>query len=271
MRLGVRKALPHRPYWAHEAYVPAFTLQPKLAAPALAKGRARQRQEGHQGPELRAKVTPNFAFGCKRVLRSNTYYPALDADNTELVSDPIAKVTGNAIVTTDGVEREVDALVVATGFHTTELPVTEHITGRNGQTLADRWRADRHGGVQGDDGPRIPNLFLLVGPNTGQGHTSMIFIIESQVAYLRDALRRHASRGAGQRGAVPGRHRPLEPQPPETDGPQRLDDRRLPELVPRLPRPQHDPVAQVHRGLPAPAVVVRRRAYREVLPKKVAQ
>ena len=78
--------------------------------------------KGIKDPELREKVTPNFEFGCKRVLRSNTYYPALDADNTDLVTDPIAKVTGNAIVTADGVEREIDVLVVATGFYTTELP-----------------------------------------------------------------------------------------------------------------------------------------------------
>ncbi len=113
-------------------------------------------EKGIKDPELRAKVTPHFAFGCKRVLRSNTYYPALDADNTELVTDPIAKVTGNAIVTADGVEREIDVLVVATGFYTTELPITEHVTGRTGRTLADALARDRHGGLQGHDGPGVP-------------------------------------------------------------------------------------------------------------------
>ncbi len=86
-------------------------------------------------------MTPYFEIGCKRVLRSNTYYPALAADNIELVTDPIAKVTGNAIVTADGVERPVDVLVVATGFHTTELPIAEQITGQGGASLADTWRA----------------------------------------------------------------------------------------------------------------------------------
>jgi cation diffusion facilitator CzcD-associated flavoprotein CzcO len=191
---GLQKLYRTGLYWAHEAYVPAFTIEPRIAAPArkVALGNI---AKGIKDPELRTKVTPNFAFGCKRVLRSNTYYPALAADNTELVTDPIAKVTGNAIVTADGVEREIDVLVVATGFYTTELPITEHISGRAGRTLAERWRETGMAAYKGTTIPEFPNLFLLVGPNTGQGHTSMIFIIESQVAYLRDALRRMRHKG----------------------------------------------------------------------------
>ncbi len=191
---GLQKLYRTGLYWAHEAYVPAFTIEPRIAAPAR-KVALKNIEKGIKDEELRAKVTPSFAFGCKRVLRSNTYYPALDADNTELVTDPIAKVTGNAIVTADGVEREIDVLVVATGFYTTELPITEHVTGRAGQTLADRWRETGMAAYKGTTVPGFPNLFMLVGPNTGQGHTSMIFIIESQVAYLRDALRRMRREG----------------------------------------------------------------------------
>jgi cyclohexanone monooxygenase len=181
-------------YWAHESYVPAFTIEPRLAAPAR-KAALGNIARGIKDPELRAKVTPSFAFGCKRVLRSNTYYPALDADNTELVTDAIAKVTGNAIVTSDGVEREVDVVVVATGFHTTELPIAEHVTGRTGRTLAETWRETGMAAYKGTTVPGFPNLFMIVGPNTGQGHTSMIFIIESQVVYLRDALRKMRREG----------------------------------------------------------------------------
>ena len=108
-----------------------------------------------------AKVTPGFMLGCKRVLRSNDWYPTLAADHTELVTDPIAKVTGNAIVTADGTEREIDVLVVATGFYTTELPITEHVTGRSGQTLADRWRASGMAAYKGTTVPDFPNLCLL--------------------------------------------------------------------------------------------------------------
>ncbi|WP_036564477.1 flavin-containing monooxygenase, partial [Nocardioides halotolerans] len=190
---GLRKLYRAALYWGHEAFVPAFTLAPGLALPAVKQAQANIRK-GIKDPELREKVTPHFMLGCKRVLRSNDWYPALAADNVELVTDPIAKVTGNAIVTADGVEREIDVLVVATGFWTTELPITEHVRGRSGQSLADRWRQSGMAAYKGTAIPDFPNLFMIVGPNTGQGHTSMIFIIESQVAYIRAALehlRRH--------------------------------------------------------------------------------
>ncbi len=191
---GLRRLYRTGLYWAHEAYVPAFTLQPKLALPAV-KAATANINKGIKDPELRKRVTPRFMLGCKRVLRSNDWYPALAADNTELVTDPIAKITGNAIVTADGVEREIDVLVVATGFYTTELPITEHVTGRTGRTLGERWRESGMAAYKGTTIPEFPNLFMMVGPNTGQGHTSMIFIIESQVAYLRDALRRMRREG----------------------------------------------------------------------------
>ena len=183
-------------YWAHEAYVPAFTIEPKIAAPAKQAALANIRK-GIKDPELRERVTPHFEIGCKRILRSNTYYPALAADSTELVTDPIAKVTGNAVVTADGVERPVDVLVVATGFHTTDLPFAEHVSGTAGRTLADVWREQGMAAYKGTTVPGFPNLFVLTGPNTGQGHTSMVFIIESQVAYLRAAVRTMRERGLG--------------------------------------------------------------------------
>lgn len=191
---GLRKVYRTALYWAHEAYVPAFTLAPKIAAPARFAA-LKNIEKGIKDPALREKVTPHFAFGCKRVLRSNTYYPALAADNTELVTDRIAKVTGSAVVTADGTEREIDVLVVATGFHTTDLPIAHRISGRTGQTLAEHWSGTGMTAYKGTTVPGFPNLFMLVGPNTGQGHTSMIHIIESQVAYLRDAVRTVRRRG----------------------------------------------------------------------------
>ncbi|WP_460713794.1 flavin-containing monooxygenase [Nocardioides dilutus] len=175
-------------YLAKEATVPAFTLWPGISAPAQKQALANIRK-GIKDPELREKVTPHFAFGCKRVLISNDYYPALDADNVDLVTDPIAKVTGSSIVTADGTEREIDVLVVATGFYTTELPITERITGHHGRTLAEQWRDSGMTAYKGTTVPHFPNLFFIVGPNTGLGHSSMVFMIESQVAYIRDALR----------------------------------------------------------------------------------
>jgi cation diffusion facilitator CzcD-associated flavoprotein CzcO len=191
---GLRRLYRTGLYWSHEAYVPAFTLQPRIAAPAKVLA-LKNIDKGIADPALREKVRPTFEFGCKRVLRSNTYYPALAADNTELVTDPIAKVTGTAVVTEDGTEREIDVLVVATGFHTTDLPIAHHLRGRTGHTLAERWDRTGMAAYKGTTVPDFPNLFLLVGPNTGQGHTSMIFMIESQVAYVRDAIRTVRRRG----------------------------------------------------------------------------
>lgn len=183
-------------YWAREAYVPAFTLAPKIALPAK-KAALANINRGIEDPVLRAKVTPTFEIGCKRILISNTYYPALAADDVELVTDRISKVTGDAIVTADGTERPVDVLIVATGFYTTELPITEHVTGRDGRTLADVWRGTGMAAYKGTTVPGFPNYFMIVGPNTGLGHSSMVFVIESQVQYLRDAVRTMRREGHG--------------------------------------------------------------------------
>jgi cyclohexanone monooxygenase len=115
------------------------------------------------------------------------------------------RVTGDAVVTGDGVEHTVDAIVVATGFYTTELPIAERIVGREGRTLAAEWAAGGMSAYKGTTVHGFPNFFTIVGPNTGQGHTSMVFIIESQVAYIRDAVRtmsRHGYAAVEPRAAV---------------------------------------------------------------------
>lgn len=175
-------------YWGREMYVPAFTLQPKLATPAKLAA-LKNIRKGISDPELQKRVTPTFEIGCKRILISNAYYPALDADNVDLVTDGISKITGDAVVTTDGVERPIDVLIVATGFHTTDQPIAHQITGRAGRTLGEVWSETGVSAYKGTTVNGFPNLFQIVGPNTGLGHSSMVFIIESQITYIRDAIR----------------------------------------------------------------------------------
>jgi cyclohexanone monooxygenase len=181
-------------YWAHEGYVPAFTWQPSLGAPAE-KAATVNIRKAIKDPVLRAKVTPTFQLGCKRVLRSNTYYPALAAENVDLVADPISRITPDGIVTVDRVDPPADVIVVATGFWTTELPIAERIVGREGRALAEEWSDTGMSGYKGTTVHGFPNLFMMTGPNTAQGHTSVVFVIESQVAYLCDALRTMRERG----------------------------------------------------------------------------
>jgi len=191
---GLQKLYRTAIYWARECFVPGFTVSPKLAAPAK-KAALVNIARAIDDPALRAAVTPTFEIGCKRILISNDYYPALALDHVDLVTDPIAKVTGTAVVTAGGVEREVDAIVVATGFWTTEQPIAAHITGADGRTLADVWSRDGMAAYKGTTIHGFPNLFQIVGPNTGLGHTSMVQIIESQITYVLDALRQMRESG----------------------------------------------------------------------------
>ncbi|WGX97988.1 NAD(P)/FAD-dependent oxidoreductase [Nocardioides sp. L-11A] len=185
---GAQRALRALVYGTLESRVPAFARFPVLMKAVEVQGR-KNIAKGIEDPELRRKVTPDYRAGCKRILISNKWYPALDADNVDLVTDPIAKVTGDAIVTADGVERPIDVLVVATGFYVTEPPIAQHITGRDGRTLADVWDGAGMAAYKGTTIHGFPNLFQIVGPNTALGHSSMIFIIESQVRYVVEAAK----------------------------------------------------------------------------------
>ena len=185
---GVQRLYRSAIYLARETFVPAFTISAKIAAPVKKMSLANIKK-GIADPGLREQVTPNFEIGCKRILISNDWYPALDRDDVHLVTEGIAKVTPNAIVTCDGVEREIDVLINATGFHATDLPIADHLTGKNGETLAQQWAREGMSAYKGATTHGFPNMFFIVGPNTGLGHSSMVFMIESQIAYAIDALK----------------------------------------------------------------------------------
>ena len=139
-------------------------------------------------PALRAKLTPDYTMGCKRILISNDYYPSLAQPNVDVVTDAITEIRAHSVVTADGVEHPVDTIVFGTGFQVTEFPGAAHIFGRQGESLRQHWGEGMHA-HKGTTVPGFPNLYLLVGPNTGLGHTSQVFMIESQINYVLDALR----------------------------------------------------------------------------------
>ncbi|MGH3902821.1 MAG: flavin-containing monooxygenase [Pseudonocardiaceae bacterium] len=174
-------------YWARELAVPGFTNNPRLLK--VAELIARRHLRRHvPDPALRAKLTPDYAIGCKRILLSSDYLPALAKSNVDFVASGVAEAGPDWVRAADGARREVDAVIFGTGFHVTDMPVAARIRGRHGRTLAEQWSE----GAQAHRGTTVagfPNLFILVGPNTGLGHTSMIYMIESQVAYTVAALR----------------------------------------------------------------------------------
>ncbi|MBF6195012.1 NAD(P)/FAD-dependent oxidoreductase [Nocardia implantans] len=174
-------------YAARETQVIGLAKAPALMQLFEAIAKAKLRYE-IRDPELRAKVTPDFRIGCKRMLISNDYYPALSRPNVDVVTDGIAEVRANSIVTKDGTEREIDALIVATGFHVTDSPTYNTITGRDGRTLSEVFDEIGQQGYKGSAIANFPNMFFLLGPNVGLGHTSMVYMIESQINYIADAL-----------------------------------------------------------------------------------
>jgi cation diffusion facilitator CzcD-associated flavoprotein CzcO len=145
-------------------------------------------------PVLRAKLTPRYLMGCKRILLSNDYYPALAQPNVEVITSGVAEVRTGSIVDGDRVERDVDAIVYATGFRPTDPPIAAQVHGRDGRSLAEVWKGSPQAHL-GTTVAGFPNLFLLLGPNTGLGHNSVVYMTEAQIDHFVGAMRhmqRHA-------------------------------------------------------------------------------
>ena len=193
-RLPVAQRLPRLgAYLARELLVPVL-MRPRAGSLPERIGRRHLRSQVPD-PAMRAKLAPNYRLGCKRTLISNEYYPALLAPNVELVAEPIAAVTPRGIRTSDGRERELDVIILATGFRATDMPLARRIRGRGGLTLAERWATGAEAYL-GTTVAGFPNMFLLVGPNTGLGHNSMVYMIESQLSYLIACIRHMDRMGA---------------------------------------------------------------------------
>lgn len=163
-----------------------FVVNPKLmkAAERIA---GRHLARSITDPALRDALTPRYRMGCKRVLISNDWYPMFNRPNVSLVTAPIERIEPSGIRTADGTLHKADALILGTGFQVNDYALPFTITGRAGVDLGEFWQ-DGPAAHLGTTVPGFPNLFLLMGPNTGLGHNSMIYMIESQIGYVIRAL-----------------------------------------------------------------------------------
>jgi cation diffusion facilitator CzcD-associated flavoprotein CzcO len=150
--------------------------------------RERNRQLGHD-PELLAKATPDYTIGCKRVLLTSDWYPTLLRDDVELITTAVERVTANAIVDADGVERETDVVIWGTGFESHNFVAPMDVHGLDGRVLNAVW-GERAEAFLGTTVSGFPNMFVLYGPNTNHGSGSVPYTLESQFNYILDAIRR---------------------------------------------------------------------------------
>lgn len=181
-------------YWRHEVTAAAFVVEPRLM-PLVRHWGTQHIADQIPDPALRAAVTPTCSPGCKRILLSNDYYPALTRENVELVTSAVARVSESAVHTVDGQGREVDTIVCGTGFRVTDLLSPMTVTGLGGRDLNRQWE----GSVEAYLSTLMsgyPNLYMLMGPNTGLGHGSMVFMIEAQIRVALQAMAATQARGA---------------------------------------------------------------------------
>ncbi|MEC5405508.1 NAD(P)/FAD-dependent oxidoreductase [Paraburkholderia sp. MPAMCS5] len=175
-------------YWQLESRAIAFVVNPKLMKLPMKFGLS-YLERRVKDPALRAKLTPNYRLGCKRVLLSSDYYRALVEPNVNVITTGIREIMADGIVTHDGRHHRADAIICGTGFQVNDVPAPFHVTGLDGADLGALWLRDGPEAYLGTSVANFPNFFMIVGPNTGLGHNSMIYMIESQVQYIADCLR----------------------------------------------------------------------------------
>ena len=178
----------------HELLVPGMARDPRLLKGHELLARSNMRR-GISDPELRRRLTPDYAIGCKRILLSSDWYPAITSPGVGLVTAGIREVRERSIVDGDGVEHELDTIVFATGFMPSDPPIARRLRGREGRTLSETWAGSPQAYL-GTTVAGFPNLFLVYGPNTNLGHTSIVYILESQMTYVMSALDAMDDRGA---------------------------------------------------------------------------
>ncbi|MEE1757439.1 flavin-containing monooxygenase [Streptomyces sp. SP18CS02] len=141
-----------------------------------------------EDPELRDKLTPDYRIGCKRILVSSTFYPALTLPHVKVITSAVAEVRGSTLIAWDGTHTDADVIIFGTGFRATDPPIAHRVVGAGGATLAEAWRGGMRA-LRGSTVAGFPNFLTMLGPNTGLGNSSLVLMIESQLNYLMDYLR----------------------------------------------------------------------------------
>ncbi|MGQ0618556.1 MAG: flavin-containing monooxygenase [Panacagrimonas sp.] len=175
-------------YWWMESRVLGLAVDPRAMKLAEAWAKLYIRRS-IKDPKLRKKVTPDYTLGCKRILMSDEYYPALTRDNVDVVTQGIRQVKAHSVVTEDGVERPADTIIYGTGFQVSDPIGPMKIFGAEGKEVRETWKDSGTEAYLGVSVSGFPNFFLLLGPNTGLGHTSIVFMIEAQVNYVMQAVK----------------------------------------------------------------------------------
>ena len=190
-----RKLYRTRLYWRNELMAIGFVVNPGILKFG-GKLVIHHLNSSIKNEELRKKLTPHFVLGCKRILLSNEYYPAIEQPNLSLITEGIQEVNAKGILTKDGVQHDTDAIILATGFQAAEGVLRYDVKGKGGIDLNDTWNTTGAEAYLGTSISGFPNMFIVVGPNTGLGHSSMILMIEAQVHYIMEALKTMKQKGA---------------------------------------------------------------------------
>ena len=177
----------------HELLVPGLARNHQLLKGHELMARANLFR-GVRDRDLRRRLTPDYSIGCKRILLSNDWYPSITEPNVELVTAGVRELRERSVVDGDGVEHEVDTIVFATGFSPSDPPIARRLRGTAGTTLSETWQGSPQAYL-GTTVGGFPNLFLFYGPNTNLGHSSIVYILESQMNYVMSALRAMDERG----------------------------------------------------------------------------
>lgn len=177
-------------YWMNEFFLNGF-IKPESIVRSTAERIAKSYIASKiKDPVLRDKVTPDYRLGCKRVLVSNNYYPALARDNVDVLNDGIQEITKDSVIDGNGVEHKVDAIIYGTGFQVSEPLMGVSVKGLGGRDLNEEWHNNGYETYLGTTLSGYPNVFCLAGPNTGIGHTSLVFMIECQVNYAMQCIKK---------------------------------------------------------------------------------